>query len=335
MASQKTKKPIRILFDASPLINNHRSGVGYYTEKLVEALAAAYPDDVELTGYYFNFLGRKPVSVQSELPNIHYKAVRFFPGLIISPLGRLTGLQLPIELFIWKKYDHMLFPNFISLPSLRRTPQSVVVHDLGFIDCPEFVHQKNIAYFAKLLPKSLRRAKTVISVSDFTKDRLVKLFKLSAAKIIVSQIPPVITKPAKVDLPTSLTKQGIQANKYILFLGTIEPRKNIIGLVEAYSQLPTTLQGQYSLVLAGGKGWNDDPTLHAIKQAKEQGANIIETGYISEQERLALYSNARLFVLPSHYEGYGMPIIEALAYHLPVAASDIPVFHEIAGDTIT
>jgi glycosyltransferase involved in cell wall biosynthesis len=132
----------------------------------------------------------------------------------------------------------------------------------------------------------------------------------------------------------NLKKMGIQG-KYILFVGSIEPRKNIQNLVEAYTKLPMFIKDTYSLVLAGGKGWKDEQILASIKDAQNNGNKIIQTGYITEAEKDALYKDASLFVLPSHYEGFGMPIYEAMQYKIPIVASNIPVFNEIAGDSIT
>ena len=131
--------------------------------------------------------------------------------------------------------------------------------------------------------------------------------------------------------PSILKKFSLTKHKYILYLGTIEPRKNLKNLIIAYSLLPEKIRSTHPLVLAGGKGWKDEEIRQAISDYKSKGYNIITTGYITDEEKAVLYKNTACFTLPSHYEGFGMPILEAMQYSIPVAISDIPVFHEVAG----
>lgn len=319
-----------ILFDATPLLGQ-KSGVGNYTRNLVTALAKQYPNDVKLVGYYFNFVGRKSIDIGFGLPNVIMRPIRFFPGIFLPLLARRLGFQIPIEFIVFRRYDLQLFTNFISLPTLRHTPQIVAVHDMGCFDHPEYVQSKNLVYLKRLLPRSVKRAARVITISQFTKDRIVSILQKSPNDIFITPIPPPPNVHKEVSLSPDLLSKGIKAGKYALYVGTVEPRKNLIALVESFNLLPGSLKKSYALVIAGGKGWKDENILSAINEAVRKGANIILTGYVSEDEKAALYQKAALFVLPSHYEGFGMPLLEAMSYGLPVAASDIPVFHEVAG----
>jgi glycosyltransferase involved in cell wall biosynthesis len=116
-----------------------------------------------------------------------------------------------------------------------------------------------------------------------------------------------------------------------LSVGTIEPIKNIIGLIDGFSS-NDELKNKFSLVLCGKKGWKSDKIFERIAQAKEEGVSITITGYVSDDVKKCLYENCAAVVLPSFYEGFGMPILEALAYKKPLALSDIEVFHEVAGN---
>ena len=115
-------------------------------------------------------------------------------------------------------------------------------------------------------------------------------------------------------------------------MGTLEPRKNFISLARAYVHLPEYLKQDYTLVLAGGTGWNSDSELAEIKKYQEENEQIVLTGYVSDAMRQSLYAHASLFVLPSFYEGFGMPLLEAMAFDVPVIASNIEVFHEVCGN---
>lgn len=327
------QKPLTVLFDATPLVGAHRTGVGYYTQGLIEALARKYPENIRLTGYYFNFMGRKNIDITLQAPNVTLKAIRYFPGIIISPLSRVLGLQLPIEFFVFRKFDLQLFTNYVSFPTIRRTPQLITIHDLGYLDHPEYVQVKNLRYMRRLVSICAHRASRILVVSYFTKARVEALLK-PAAPVVVTPIPYIPAAQKSNTLSQKLLALGIRPGKYLLTLGTVEPRKNITGLIAAYEQLPASIQAAYPLVIAGGKGWLDEPILAAINSAKNRGVNLVQTGYVSDGDREALYKNARAFTLASHYEGFGMPVLEAMYHGIPTAVSDLAIFREVGDGAV-
>lgn len=288
---------------------DQKTGIDYYVERLIASLEQYYPNRLELTGYRFGFWRRK------------------FVGLC-----RRFGFQPLLELFVWRKADVVLSTDFIALPSLRRSKRVLFVYDLAFLDHPEFVRKRNLIALKRFCPPSIREADAIVTISDFTKARLEHHFPDLRASVVVTPVPPAETESKPADLGANLSAKGVKAGAYILYVGTIEPRKNLENLVNAYGQLDEGTRAKYALVLAGGKGWEDEKILRAIAAARQKGLNIILPGYVSEAEKAALYASAACFVLPSHYEGFGMPILEAMRYGVPVAASDIPVFHEVAGD---
>jgi glycosyltransferase involved in cell wall biosynthesis len=318
----------RILFDASPMLDSQKTGVGYYVSHLVGSLQGRYADKLDLTGYYFNFLNRHRGKVPPD-NSINFYKIWLVPGKLLSVCRRL-GFQPFLELFVHKKSDVVIFTNYVALPLLHKRKTVLVVYDLGFLDVPEFVQSRNLAYLKRFCPTSIRRADVIITISEFTKARLEHHFPDLQSDIVVTPVPPAAGAIRKTKLTDKLRQQGLVEKGYILYLGTIEPRKNLETLVAAYAALGSG-RASYSLVLAGGKGWKDESILAAVAEQQAKGANIILTGYISEEEKNALYSNAACFVLPSHYEGFGMPIFEAMQHGLPVAVSDIPVFREVAG----
>lgn len=318
---------IKVLFDANPLVNGPMSGVGYYTHGLVKALAENFPEELEFTGHYFNFMGRKrTLDTLPNAPNIFYLESRILPGKLISICRRL-GFQLPLELFIHKSSDVALFTNYVSLPTLTKTKRVIAVHDLGFYDCPQYVSEGNRRFLSRWVPKSLASADLVITISNFSKERIKKVFKVPEAKLYVMPIP--LIHQAKPSTNT-LARLGLKSG-YILFVGTIEPRKNLISLLNAYKLMSQKDGSKLPLVLAGGKGWNDTEILKCISNMQDCGYKIIQTGYVTDTDRSVLYKNATVCVLPSHYEGFGMPVLEAMSYSKPIACSDIPVLREVGG----
>ncbi|HUP26104.1 MAG TPA: glycosyltransferase family 1 protein, partial [Candidatus Limnocylindrales bacterium] len=155
-----------------------------------------------------------------------------------------------------------------------------------------------------------------------------KYYSVPEEKFVMTPIPPI---PKGSGRGFNLADIGVKG-KYILFVGTLEPRKNVLNLVKAYEQLPSVQRDNYQLVLVGGTGWYMEETMEYISRLQDKGIAIITPGYISNEAKAALYEHASLFVLPSHYEGFGMPILEAMDYGIPTAVSDIEVFHEVAGN---
>lgn len=317
----------KVLFEASPMLDKHKTGVGYYVEYLTRALADS--GEIDLEGFYFDFFGRNRKKGPM-LPHTRFRRIFLIPGKLLS-LARRFGWQPPLEMFVRSRADITLFTNYVSLPVLKKTKVALVVYDLSYLDHPEFTQERNLAFLNTFCSDSIRKADLIITISDFTKQRIVSLFPNLSAEIIVTPIPPLPLKQyVKNDL--ILNNHNLTAQHYILYLGTIEPRKNIEKLIEGYALLPANIRSKYPLVLAGGKGWKDGAIRNTIELYRNRGYTIVTTGYISDEEKDSLYRNAVCYVLPSHYEGFGMPILEAMQYQLPVVVSDIPVFHEVAGD---
>ena len=319
----------KILFDAGPLLDTKKSGVGYYVQSMVVSLQEYYSSDIELSGYYFNFLNRRKVDV-SDFKNLNFQKVSLVPGKIIS-LARRFGFQPFLELFVRSKADIVIFTNYVSLPQIRKRKTALIIYDLSFLDTPDFTQQRNLKFLRKFCPPSIKRADVIITISQFTKDRIMHYFPNLKAEIIVTPIPPYKLDSSSKPIEHRLKDLGIKKDKYILYLGTIEPRKNLENLIKSWSMINKDLSS-YSLVIAGGKGWKDEKIFNELNKQRSSGINIITTGYISENEKSSLYANAVCFVMPSHYEGFGMPILEAMQYNLAVILSDISVFHEVAGN---
>jgi glycosyltransferase involved in cell wall biosynthesis len=312
---------IKILFDANPLVKQ-RVGVGFYTENVIKTIAQEHPAEVSLTGYYFDFLGLSKLE-PPQIQGVTYKKIRWFPRKLLS-LTRRLGFQIPLNIIIPSTpgYDIVFFPDFVSLPTYlaRRV---VVIHDICFVDAPQFVRTANANFLKRFVPRSLKSADGVIAVSEFTKERATEIFNIPNGDIVVASPGWVLPNYSKKTLEVSP----------VLFVGTIEPRKNLQNLLDAYSQLPRAIQDKHPLWLAGGKGWKDDLILEAIEGLKAKQVPIVYKGYVDDQQKAELYDNAAAVVLVSFYEGFGMPILEAMVTNKPLLLSDIDVFHEVAGSS--
>ena len=323
------RKPIRIIFDASPLLIN-KTGVAYYTERLVTHMAAQFGDDIELIGFYYNFLGRHSTAHFPKLPNLRFKPVTLIPSKIIYQLRR-WGIELPVEYLAKTRGDFLLFPNFLSYPSLYKTPSAPVVHDLAYIDLPQYVSPKNGRDLTRFVPVAIKRSCFIITVSEFGKQRIMDHYGAAADDILVTPIPPAHHSNTLPSIRAKLRADAHVTKPYLLSLGTIDPRKNIVGLIDAYIHLPEKLRNQYSLVIVGRIERFAQAEAAKIEQAVKSGYDVIHMGYVSDDLKDALYADATLFVHASNYEGFGMPVLEAMDYGLACVLSDIAVFREVGG----
>ncbi len=239
-------------------------------------------------------------------------------------------LPAPVEWFSGP-IDLFHSPNFI-LPPVRRAKTLLTVHDLSFMRHPQGAWPNLRKWLEKVVPRSLARANHVLADSVSTKNDLVDLFHLDPAQITVvgagveERFRP-ITNPAH--LNTVRARYRLPA-KFILGLGTLEPRKNFDGLIKAYTQSPA--RETHHLVIAGGKGWLYDDIFRAAEQSPVTD-RIHFTGFVADADLPALYSLADVFAYPSHYEGFGIPVIEAMACGTPVVCANNSCLPEVAGDS--
>lgn len=312
---------MKIRVEVSSLANANLSGVAHYTKRLTEALDNLPGTQVQAS--YFNFLNRQvtpKVTTQQPLDKNTLLPLRIYAKL------QSYGIAPAFDIFK-KQSDLTIFPNFATWSTFHSRLRSTVIHDLTYLYFPEVVEAKNLAHLRRVVPRSISKADFIITVSEAVKAELVKEFQLSPGKCIVTPIPP----EASFALPNTNEvhkKYRIPTQKYIYFIGTLEPRKNLPTLIAAYHLLPQAIRDEYSLVMAGGKGWKTEKSQAAIDDAIKAGEKVVHIGYIDQIDSSALFQKASLFVMPSTYEGFGMPILEAMASHTPVLASDIPVLRE-------
>lgn len=315
---------MKIRIEVSSLASSHVSGVGNYTRLLTNALAS-YPDNT-VQGSYFNFLNRQTTpsfdtSVKSERNSL--VPLRIYAKLQSRNIAPPFDILLPYT-------DLTIFPNFATWPTAHSRLRATVIHDLTYLHFPELVEEKNLAHLRRVVPRSIYEADFIITVSNSIKQELINTFQLDPARCVVTTIPP----DRSFLMPNNNNihkKYEIPTKEFIFFIGNLEPRKDIPTLVAAYRKLPKELRRRYSLVLAGGKGWKTERSEQAINEAQMAGEQVVHVGYVDQADASAFHQQASLFVMSSLYEGFGMPILEALTCRTPVVASDIPVLREAGG----
>lgn len=320
---------MKIFIEAHTILKN-KSGVGWFTHGLVQGLqASAKPDD---SIYLITHAG-EPQDVSGLVRNgrTFEREIDWLPARLYHTL-KFHNAMPPLDLFYGKGL--YIFPNFIRWP-LINSPSVIVVHDLSMFDVPDYTSPKNLAFMTKHLPGSVRKADLVVAVSHSTKRTLCDKFGVDPSKVVVAHLglESDIYERDDNEIAHVKAKYGI-FGKYLLFVGTLEPRKNIEGIVAAYRALPKKLRNEYSLVLAGGPGWKDEQLKQAIANARLAGERVITTGYIDIEDKPALMSGAELFVWPSHYEGFGIPIVESMKCGTPVVTANNSSLPEAGGDAV-
>jgi glycosyltransferase involved in cell wall biosynthesis len=251
---------------------------------------------------------------------------------------RLIDAHLPVKLLNWLWYHwqipplELFFRENIALahsptPMLLpcRGKKLITVYDLFFMTDQHLVRPESRRYFRSQLRKNVDQADGIICISQATCSQLLEMFPAAEAKTRVIHLGVAPLFFAAPDRPLELHKKYSLPEKFILFTGTIEPRKNLPALLQALIKLKQNGL-VIPLVIAGGRGWG---TGDFLKFKEELGGQVHEIGYVDYADLPSLYREAHFFVFPSLAEGFGLPLLESLASGTPVLCSDIPVFHEI------
>ena len=250
--------------------------------------------------------------------NISSRVLRMLWAQSVLPLW---VVQDGCDLF-WSPAHRL--PKFLSLFAWSKPVKQVVtIHDLVWKYAPETMRPLSQRLDSWLMPYAVRTADKVIAVSQWTADDLIR------------EVPESVDRIKVIHEATSLPeskKKAIEADKsYLLFVGTLEPRKNLARLLEAYSKLEKELRDNYSLKIVGGKGWGKED-IQAISSKLNIVENVEILGYVDDEKLDALYRGAALLAMPSLYEGFGFPILEAMARGVPVLTSNTSSMPEVAGD---
>jgi len=301
-----------IAVDIRSLQVNQLTGVGIYTR---EAVLALLKNDHK-NKYRLFYSGFKPINLDflkalDEFSN--FSLIRIpWPNKILNLC--LWIFNFPkFDLFV--KADLFWFPNFNFWSLSKKTPYILTVHDLAFIRYPQFYSKKMRFWHKALWPKAkLRKAQKIIAVSENTKKDIVELAGIAPEKIEVIY-SGVEIMPAK---EASLIKEkyGLP-DKFLLYLGTIEPRKNIISIISAFEKL---INNDYSLIIAGGRGWLYKKIEKRISTSTKKD-KIKLINYIAPEDQPIIYSLAKSLLWPSFYEGFGFPPLEAQQQNCNVITS--------------
>ncbi len=326
---------MRIGIDIRCLADGKRTGVEEYVFALLVELFEQDTDNQYIL--FFNAWGGKVPDFgwATQYRNVTLRVFRF-PNKLLNLA--LWYLRFPKLDQLIGGVDIFFLPNLNFVAVSDKTRLIVTAHDLSFELFPETFSWKQRAwhYFVNFR-QLVRRADRVIAVSWSTKNDLMAQYRISGEKITVihSGVGPQFRVMSRNDAGLVAVKEKYALPyKYILYLGTFEPRKNIPSLIRAYDALldqnPSAF-GKYALVLAGTRGWECDEIFSTIAASKHRD-KILLPGFIDDADKTALYNLASVFVYPSFYEGFGFPPLEAMACGVPVIASHSSSLPEVVGD---
>ena len=302
------------------------AGIGRYVRELVKALLPSLASGEKVVLWHGRLARRKLLTrpVSSAISEIELP----LPPAWVTRLWHRVQVPIPLEHFTGRlTVSHG--PDFVAPPS--RAPCIVTVHDLSFVVVPEYAHPQLRSYLTTALPRSLRRASAVITVSEQVRQELLDHYRLQPDLVVTIPhgVSTTLMLPADVDTEQVLSRLGV-CQPYFLMVGTIEPRKNHLGALKAFVQLAER-HPEASLVVTGAPGWLSEPILRALGEAAARHS-VRLLGPVPDRDLAVLYSRCAALVYPSWYEGFGLPILEAMAAGAPVITSNVGALAEIAGD---
>ncbi len=315
---------MRIAVNTRHLLVDRLEGVGIVTDEVLRRIAHSHLEDH--LDYYFD---RKYDNRFIHAPNVN--------GFALPPMTRLPflirwWLDYPVRWHVRKRQPDVFFSPDGFVPLGMSIPKVSMIHDVAYLRYPEHLQPRISAFYKKWIPRYLAYTDHIITVSEFSKSEIVSGYNIDPDK--VSVVYNGVTESYK---PVSEQEKKIAQQKYadghpyFLYLGAIHPRKNILTLVNAFNQFKSERESNIQLVLAGRVSWQTKELTDAIENSPWKGA-IKQPGYIATDDAISLVGSAEAMIYPSFYEGFGLPLVEAMACGVPVICSNVSSLPEVAGN---
>jgi len=307
----------KIVVDALPLLSSF-TGIGRYTYEVTKQLQKSDAFAIE---FFYGYFSSNLIEASSN-PRLKSVKSSIIKNSIVKSIVRKV-LFWASGLFS-KKYDLYWEPNFIPLKSIKSERVIATVHDFSWELYPEFQPSERVKYFKKNFYKQIEKVDFIITGSEFTKQEILNRIGIQDEKIRV--IYHGLNHHVFYDCGLEKPEQ-----KYILAVGSLEPRKNLKNLLLAYEMMDNNFKDTHHLILVGASGWNNSEIMSKIDQMQKW---VKYSGYVSDEELAMLYGKASLFIYPSFYEGFGIPPLEAMACGVPVVCSNSSSLPEVGGDAV-
>lgn len=315
---------MRIAVNARHLIKTRLEGIGMVTNEVMKRISLHHPED--RLDYFFD---RKTDPSFIHGPNVH--------GHILLPPTRLPFLlKYWLDFPVSRQLKHLKADVFFSpdgfVPLKCRVPKVIMIHDAAFLRYPRHLIPRNRRFYEKWMPLFINEVDHIITVSEFSKKELIDLYAIADEKISV--VYNGVGDEFKVlpeDEQQQVRDRYFAGHPYFFYLGAIHPRKNILTLVRAFERFKEAGPTNYSLVISGRPSWYTREVFKAVELSPWRN-EIYLTGFVEEDLAHKFMASAAALVYPSRYEGFGLPVIEAMASGTPVICSLAASMPEVAGD---
>ncbi len=307
----------------------NRVGIGRYAYEILKHLFS------ELRTQNSNPKKREKVSVRIYLPNSPQldmpEETDWWQYRITGPKKFWTFFGLPFALMRDMPKADVVFSPTHYIPRFINTPRVMSIMDLSYLYYPEMFKSRDLHQLTRWTAYSAHHARRILTISEHSKNAIIKAYNVPEDRVIVTY--PGFTQSTHASMVSDVMKTYQLPQNYILSVGTLQPRKNYVRLIEAFAQSLPTLEAQHpdiSLVIVGKKGWLYEDILEAPEKYGIAGKTKF-LDFVPDEDLPSLYKQALCFALPSLYEGFGLPVLEAMAYGCPVVVSNVSSLPEIAG----
>ena len=304
------------------------TGIGKYTNEVAKHLEKY--DDIEMN-YFYGYYSKKRMEPED---GTEIKSIKAF----LSDKPLLKKVSRKALIFLSKifapKFDLYWVPNIIPLEGIKARKIVSTVHDFSFYVYPQWHPQERLDYFHTYFFKNVQKSDWIITGSEFSKKEIIHYLEYPEEKITVINhgVDLELYKVYGNDILNATKNKFDLKDNFLLFVGSIEPRKNLVNLLNAYHPLSEDIKAKYPLILVGFKGWENDEVMKAIEKEKKY---VKYLGYLSDKALAHVYNLASLFIYPSLYEGFGIPPLEAMACGTAVISSNAASLPEACGDAVT
>lgn len=303
------------------LVGENLEGFGYFTKEVLKVLTKKHPQN------QFHFFFDRPFDKRFIFSDNVQGHV--LPPPARHPLLWKYWFDVKVPAVLKKIKADVFFSPDGQCSLKTKVPQCLVVHDLAFLHYPGGYKKTHLQYYKHYTPKFIKKAKTVLTVSEFSKKDIIARYNTEAEKIkVVYNGVKEILKPIGFEEQNEAKENYTNGTEFILYVGAIHPRKNIVNLLKAFSIFKRRLQSSMKLVLAGRLAWKNDEFLELLQTYKYK-KDVVLTGYLEESELVKLMASAYAFVYPSLFEGFGVPVAEAMKCGVPVLTSKDSSMEEI------
>ncbi len=313
---------MRIAVNTRHLLVDRLEGVGIVTDEVLRRIAKKHPDDQ--LDYYFD---RK-----FDQRFIHSANVK---GFALAPVTRLPilirfWLDYPVRKHVQKRKPDVFFSPDGFIPLGMSVPKVSMIHDVAYLRYPEHLPARINAFYKKWIPRYLAYTDHIITVSHFSKSEIMDGYNVPEDKItVVYNGISDRFQPVDESVKQTTRKKYADGKPYLLYLGAIHPRKNVQMLIEAFTLFKSKKASDLKLVLAGRASWQSEDIQKAIAESPFRN-DIRMPGYVSTEDTVPLIGSAEAMVYPSLYEGFGLPLVEAMACGVPVLCSNVTSLPEVA-----